>query len=517
MTESDDNHKTCSPDSTAGWSSRFPRFIETPPRVIRKCLEHFVDDVSSSQIRAWDDSIPVLQDETSEVIEAGVRAKEYTAILEYRLPLESRRADAVFLVSGAVIVIELKGKSLPSQADIDQAAAYARDLRAYHRECQTRPVYAVLVPMQATNCPQRRDDVWVTGPQWLDALVHDLTAASTTEPPAIGAFLSADAYRPLPSLVQAARELFDSGEVREVWKARAVTDPAVNAIAAIAHEAARTKTRHLILVTGVPGSGKTLVGMRAVHAHFLDDLAVPRANGKPAAAALFLSGNGPLVQVLQYVMRGAGGGGRTFIRHIKDYLDSYVPKIEKEPSEHLLVFDEAQRAFTPDKVRELHKKWPGHLVKSEPQHFIDLCERMPEWSVLVGLIGSGQEIHLGEEGGLAQWRDAVENCREPDRWTVHAPTLIEEIFAGSGLATRWNLALNLDTELRFHAASELHGLVADLLRRPQCTTPWLCSLGDPTWFARMAGGTTPKLGVTHLARWNSRTHTNCESTPIGFC
>jgi DUF2075 family protein len=207
--------------------------------------------------------------------------------------------------------------------------------------------------------------------------------------------------------------------------------------------------------------------MRAVHAHFLDDLAVPRANGKPAAAALFLSGNGPLVQVLQYVMREAGGGGRTFVRHIKDYLDSYVPRTEKEPPEHLLVFDEAQRAFTADKVRDLHKKWPGHLAKSEPEHFIDLCERMPEWSVLVGLIGSGQEIHLGEEGGLAQWRHAVESCKEPNRWTVHAPALIEEIFAGSGLATRWNLVLNLDTELRFHAAAELHELVADLLAAPE--------------------------------------------------
>jgi hypothetical protein len=494
MAEGEDDSEVRSLNSTAGWGSLFPRFIETPPRVIRRSLEQFVDDASGSQIRAWDDSIPVLQDEAEEVV--GSRAREYTAILEYRLPLESRRADAVFLVSDAVIVIELKGKSLPSQADVDQAAAYARDLRAYHRECQTRPVHAVLVPMQATDRPQWRDDVWVTGPKWLDTLVRELSADSTAQPPATEAFLSAEAYCPLPSLVQAARELFDSGDVREVWKARAVTDPAVNAIAAIAHEAARTRTRHLILVTGVPGSGKTLVGMRAVHAHFLDDLAVPRANGKPAAPALFLSGNGPLVQVLQYVLRGAGGGGRTFVRHIKDYLDSYVPRTEKEPPEHLLVFDEAQRAFTPDKVRELHKNWPKQLVKSEPQHFVDLSERMPEWSVLVGLIGSGQEIHLGEEGGLAQWRHAVENCREPARWTVHAPALIEELFAGSGVATRWNLALNLDTELRFHAAAELHEPVADLLAAPLRATV------EPT----VAEPAHPSRGydVTGLRLWATR-------------
>jgi DUF2075 family protein len=267
--------------------------------------------------------------------------------------------------------------------------------------------------------------------------------------------------------------LFESRELREVWKARAATDPAVDAIAAIAHEAARTKTRHLILVTGVPGSGKTLVGMRAVHAHYLDDLAVPRVNGKPVAPGLYLSGNGPLVEVLQYVLRGAGGGGRTFVRHIKDYLDSYVPRTDKEPPEHLLVFDEAQRAFTPDRVRKLHGEWSPELVKSEPEHFVDLCERIPEWSVLVGLIGSGQEIHLGEEGGLVQWRYALEHCREPRRWTLHAPALIEVIFAGSSFATRWNLALNLDTELRFHSASEVSGFVANLL----ATSPAV--MGEP--------------------------------------
>ncbi len=479
MTSEENDGRPRINDRTAGWDGGFPVFGETPLDIIRRHLMEFVEGASESQVRAWNDSIPALQREAREVLEAEDRAKAYTAILEYRLPLEARRADVVFLVSDAVVVIELKGKSWPSQADLDQAAAYARDLRAYHRDCETRAVHAVLVPTQATREPHLRDGVWIAAPRSLDDLVRKLTADSTATAPTAEAFLSSDAYRPLPTLVQAARELFESREVREVWKARAATDPAVNAIAAIAHEAARTKTRHLVLITGVPGSGKTLVGMRAVHAHYLDDLAVPRASGKPTAAGLYLSGNGPLVEVLQYVLKGAGGGGRTFVRHIKDYLDSYVPKPTNTPPQHLLVFDEAQRAFTPDRVQGLHKQWAPDLVKGEPELFVSLCERIPEWSVLVGLIGSGQEIHLGEEGGLVQWREALERCAEPNRWTVHAPALVEEVFAGGHLATKWDMALNLDTELRFHAASELHGFVEDLLATPAVGAPQVV-VAEPT-------------------------------------
>ena len=450
-------------NSAAGWSSSFPSFASAPAREVRRSLETFVRDAGASQLRAWDDSIPRLQTETREIMTADSGSEAYTAILEFRLPLESRRADVVLLARDSVLVLELKGRQDVTQGFIDQVAAYARDLRAYHRDCEKREVHAVLVPVRSSAEPRLEQGVWVTGPAHLDALVLKLSSSSSTNAITAARFLEANAYRPMPSLVQAARELFNSGEVREVWRARAATDPAVRKIAEIAHEAARTKTRHLVLVTGVPGSGKTLVGMRAVHAHFLDDLAVPRSDGRPTAPGLFLSGNGPLVEVLQYVLKAAGGGGRTFVRHIKDYLDFHAPRPERVPSEHLLVFDEAQRAFAPEMVRKIHKHWPETLAKSEPQHFVEICGRMPEWSVLVGLIGTGQEIYIGEEGGLIQWREALESAPDPERWTLHAPALIEEVFSGSSIRTRWAMELNLDTELRFHTASKLHKLVGRLL------------------------------------------------------
>ncbi len=133
-------------------------------------------------------------------------------------------------------------------------------------------------------------------------------------------FFSSDAYRPLPSLIQAAHALFNDRKVPELWQSLASTDEAVDRIEDVVREAARTQTRRLVLLAGVPGSGKTLVGLRLVHAEYLDDL----AKGSSPAAAIFLSGNGPLVSVLQCQLRGAGGGGRAFVRNVKDYVRTYM-------------------------------------------------------------------------------------------------------------------------------------------------------------------------------------------------
>jgi hypothetical protein len=122
-----------------GWLSDLPRFYGTEPRVVRLRLEQFVRDAGPDQVRAWDDSIPCLQRECRELVDAYDAARTYTAILKYELPREARRPDVIVLENGVVVVLELKGKAVPSQADIDQVFAYARDLRSYHRDCADRP------------------------------------------------------------------------------------------------------------------------------------------------------------------------------------------------------------------------------------------------------------------------------------------------------------------------------------------------------------------------------------------
>ncbi len=441
-----------------GWSSDFPTFAGADAADVSERLATFVREPSPEQRRAWRDAIPWLQDEARSLLSAHPDAERYAAILEYELPRESRRPDVVVLENGVVVVLELKGKQFPSQADLDQVFAYARDLRCYHAACADRPVHAVLVPTRGPTAPRRQDGVTVVGPKGLHEVLLALRDDAAYPPLPPETFLADDVYAPLPTLVRAARELFHSGTVPRIWRAAAATDPAVERITAIAHEAAKTRTRRLVLLTGVPGAGKTLVGLRLVHAGFLDDLAVARAGGKPTAPAVFLSGNGPLVQVLQDALKDAGGGGKTFVRGVKDYVKAYTRRAGATPPEHLLVFDEAQRAWDADQVARKHDDVAAH-GKSEPEHFVEFAGRIPEWCVVVGLIGTGQEIHIGEEGGLGLWRKAVE--RAGGGWVVHAPPEVRGFF--EGVSTVAEERLSLTVPLRHHLAARVHDLVQAVL------------------------------------------------------
>ena len=445
-----------SEEARYGWGSDFPTFKATPPSVVREALKSFLVEPSPEQVRAWSESIPPLQHEVSEILSCDVAANGYSAILEYELPMEARRPDVILLVGSGIVVLELKGKWSPSRADLDQVAAYARDLRAYHRECADRPVIPVLVPTLAKGYQQVINGIHVTGPDALDSLVATLAAQHAGSPVSRASFLSEAAYRPLPSIVEAARELFSKGSLRTIHRARAATEPTVDHIAKIVHQAALTQSRHLVLVTGVPGAGKTLVGLQTVHAHYLDDLAEPRNGERPSVPAVFLSGNDPLVQVLQYELRLAGGDGKAFVRRVQDYVKRYSRSLTAVPPEHVLVFDEAQRAFDKEKMQLQHGN--AH-AKSEPEEFIGFADRVPSWCVVVGLIGTGQEIHIGEEAGLVQWRHAIESSQRHGDWSVHCPPHLAPTFPGA-ITSEY---LNLTSELRYHLASDLHRFVEHLL------------------------------------------------------
>jgi hypothetical protein len=446
-------------DAIRGWDATFCQFKQQELSSIVSALATKFAEPGDAQLRAWKDSIPRLQSEVRELAESDSATDAYTAVLEYQLPMEFRRADAVFLLRDAVVVIELKGKSFPSDADVDQAQAYARDLRAYHAECADRPVHAVLVPTRANGPRHYAGGVHICPPAELDRLLRDLDDRSST-PIQAERFLSQEAYRPLPTLVKAARELFTHGTLRSVKRAAAATEPATECVLQLTREAAQTRRRKLILLSGVPGAGKTLVGLRLVHSHEIDGWAIERGDGKPTAPAVFLSGNGPLVEVLSYELRDAGGNGRTFVRGVKQYVERYLSRPKLVPSEHVLVYDEAQRAYDAAMVAEKHGGSAAD-AKSEPELFIEFAQRVPEWCVVVALVGTGQEIHTGEEGGIGQWADAIRSSPQRGEWDIHGPAWATDAFAD--LTFTKHDQLNLDKSLRSHLSHETHRLVAEIV------------------------------------------------------
>jgi hypothetical protein len=149
----------------------------------------------------------------------------------------------------------------------------------------------------------------------------------TAEPLPLDKFLSEDACQPSPSLVQAVRGYFSQHALPRIKRIDEVTKKTVQRIVAVIHETHARRKRKLVLVSGVPGAGKTYVGLQIAHERFLDDLAEPMASGeKPTAPAVFLSGNGPLVEVLQYELKNAGGDGRVFVTWGK----GFCPEIFKQ-------------------------------------------------------------------------------------------------------------------------------------------------------------------------------------------
>ena len=452
-----------------GWDSTFPEFGTAPRSQVLAELRKAYPESSPQEIESWRRNVPELQREVSEVVKVKTDAVDFTAVMEYELPMESRRADVVLLVGAAVVVLELKGKVSPSDADIDQAHAYARDLSCYHRDCHSRAVHAVLVPTRMPGRVRTERGVKICPPELLDALIAELSDAATPDPMVAAHFLESDAYRPMPSLVRAARDLFRHQRPPQLWRAVANTDAAVECVQKIVREAYQTNTRRLVLVRGAPGSGKTLVGLRLAHSPRPGEYAVDGA-GPPA---IFLSGNGPLVEVLQYVLKPGGGGGKTFVRPIRDYVKRYSRNPDAVPGERLVVFDEAQRAHDRDRVADVHKI-PPHTAKSEPQHFIEFAERQPDWSVVVGLIGDGQEIHLGEESGLALWARALRQTPNPDSWQVHGPQSMAMQFAG--LTFVGQPELSLDESIRSHFASQLHEYVARIVAGPDKAGPRIQAL-----------------------------------------
>ena len=435
-------------------------------------LEHLsgsIPGISDSQVKAWKSEIEVLQREGAQFIREASPAYGVPYLLEYELPKEAgRRPDVLLLLPGLILVLEFKEYGMVRRSDLDQVAAYARDLSGYHSACAKLTVDPVLVLCGSGAKRQNFDGVEVVPAGMLAEYLSEKADTVEGEVPDLSEFINGE-YGPLPTLVHAARMLFHEEALPFVKRAHSAgVHDAVENILDDARNAREKNLRRLVLVTGVPGAGKTLVGLQVAHSAAMEEgyrFGKRKVRGAPAT---FLSGNGPLVQVLQKALQSTA-----FVQDMHRFIREYgLEKPERVPYERLIVFDEAQRAWDEKKVTDFYtKKLPNidsSLLASEPEILTRVADRLEDGAVVLALVGQGQEIHTGEESGMQQWADAVEQSSKT--WSVLGPPQLQSLFESRGIDYSADSTLNLDTGLRYHAAEDLHRWVEMLIDHGDLST-----------------------------------------------
>ncbi len=418
-------------------------------------------------------------------------AKHWSALFEFDIPRRAKRPDLILLACDLIFVLEFKFGAVDFGGDAEwQATSYALDLRDFHVGSFGRRIIPVLIASHAvsqTSAPLRdfaNDGRSVLPLTKIGDYLGVATAAlvctaferlhdADSDPIEAGAWDSSP-YRPTPTIIEAAQTLFAGHGVREISHAFATNLSETSGELIRAIEAAqRANERVICFVTGLPGAGKTLAGLNAVH-----DPSV-RMQGRPAA--VFLSGNGPLVKIVRAALtrdQQQSGKNRkeasrtvaTFIDNVHRFVTTYgLEKLDEPPYESAIVFDEAQRAWNAAAVRKKHE-----VDRSEPALVLDIMERAPKWAAIIALVGGGQEIHFGE-GGLEEWGRALNARTVP--WKVLASP--EVISGGEAVAGHQLIVGDINPLLSLVPIDSLH--LATNVRAPRARLlgTWVNSLLFP--------------------------------------
>lgn len=416
-----------------------------------------------------------------------------SVFFEFAIPRMGRRIDVVLLIGPVIFVIEFKvGATGPEAAAIDQVWDYALDLKNFHEASHHVPIVPILVPTGCAcapvNAPHADADLVyrpiVVSPATLrDALNRVLETVSGERIDPEGWLGSP--YRPTPTIIEAARALYTQHSVEAIARHDAgaenlrITSQHIEELVA---EARQRKRKLICFVTGVPGAGKTLVGL---------NVATRRRDADATVPAVYLSGNGPLVAVLREALtrdelerqrtlgnrvrkREIGESVKAFIQNVHHFRDEALMN-SGPPAEQVAIFDEAQRAWTLEQTaffmrRKKHR--PG-FSQSEAEFLISYMDRHADWSVVVCLVGGGQEINTGE-AGIDSWLQAVRDKFVGWRMHISSRLTDSEYAAGSALdqvrdrpETYLDDCLHLSVSMRSFRAESVSAFVKALLDREE--------------------------------------------------
>lgn len=440
-------------------------------------------DSNRNQNKSWELQIFILQ--------KALKSYNGTIFFEFSIPRMGKRVDALVIIQNSVFVIEFKvGESKYHTINIEQVWDYALDLKNFHKPSHNALLVPILVATEAT-----RSFLEITTTSHNDNLVLPMKVNQFDLEKAIESTLNffggnapvqsneyaSGSYSPTPTIVEAALKLYRTHTVDEITRsdaeAKNLTET-TSLITEVIKKAQIEKKKIICFVTGVPGAGKTLVGLKVATTHLDEE------NGNNS---VYLSGNGPLVAILQEALardkiknekengrkltKGqARASVKTFIQNIHHYRDAYLID-PKPPYDHVAIFDEAQRAWNKEQTVKFMKQKKGQpdFDNSEPEFLISCLDRHKDWAVIVCLVGGGQEINTGE-AGISEWLNAIEE--KFSSWDVYiSPNLTDSEYQAveairslqNKTSVNLNSSLHLKVSMRSFRAENLSLLVKRIL------------------------------------------------------
>ena len=411
--------------------------------------------------------------------------------LEFSIPRMGQRIDAILLIGSVIFVLEFKiGEKDHTSYAIDQVMDYALDLKNFHETSHEQYIAPILIATQA-----KHSYTTISQTPHNDKLLYPIKSNVELLHEVIEKVLNfCDGkkiekedwenghYKPTPTIIEAAMALYDKHSVSEISRrdASAINLRKTSAeISNIIKLSKKNSKKSICFVTGVPGAGKTLVGLNIATTHIDKDNEL---------YSVFLSGNGPLVAILREalardkVKREKVNGNRIkkkeamsevklFIQNVHNFRDNCLIEKDTPPIEHVALFDEAQRAWTLEQTSNFmrRKKNTPNFNHSEPEFLISCLDRHDDWAVVVCLVGGGQEINTGE-AGISEWINSVHNTFND--WDVYISSRLTDSEYGTGEALKildgrsnvtYNDSLHLSVSMRSFRAENVSLLIKQIL------------------------------------------------------
>lgn len=424
----------------AYYSSTISGFCsQAPDEVLGQMTREHSFDLTAFQRNAWIEQATLLRECLLE--------HEGKIYFEFSIPRMGRRIDVVVITGSVVFVIEFKvGASTYDSADLDQVMDYALDLHNFHEGSHNVKIIPILVATKAPTVESKLEDDDLHSPiccnngnlentidRVLTVCLKQLIDCNEWE---------SSGYKPTPTIIEATLALYNGHSVSAISRSDASTlnlSETSNTVAEIIARSKKDSQKSIVFVTGVPGAGKTLVGL---------DVASTHIDPNDELYSVFLSGNGPLVKILQEALardkvarkRAAGekvrkgvalGEVKSFIQNVHHFCDECLLDLLKPPVDHVALFDEAQRAWTKEQTVKFMREKKNRLDfnQSEPEFLISCMDRHKDWAVVVCLVGGGQEINTGE-AGISEWFDAIEQSFP--HWKIYLSDRLTDSEYGAG-------------------------------------------------------------------------------------